>query len=162
MPTGDDDGPVEAPDHREEDAATARARDPRIDDYDRMPRWVPRAIALFFLGIVALATSVWLIGKLRELLVMLLVALFLSFALEPAVNWLQARGWRRGTGTAVVFAVLFVAGGLFVYAIGSLFVDQVQNLVDQAPEYVSDIAAHASPRPAQNRGARVDSAGGRP
>ncbi len=139
MPTGDDDGPVEAPDHREEDAATARARDPRIDDYDRMPRWVPRAIALFFLGIVALATSVWLIGKLRELLVMLLVALFLSFALEPAVNWLQARGWRRGTGTAVVFAVLFVAGGLFVYAIGSLFVDQVQNLVDQAPEYVSDI-----------------------
>jgi predicted PurR-regulated permease PerM len=139
MPTGDDDGPVEAPDHREEDAATAPARDPRIDDYDRMPRWVPRAIALFFLGIVALATSVWLIGKLRELLVMLLVALFLSFALEPAVNWLQARGWRRGTGTAVVFAVLFVAGGLFVYAIGSLFVDQVQNLVDQAPEYVSDI-----------------------
>lgn len=139
MPTGDDDGPDETPDHREEDAAAAPAGDHRIDDYDRMPRWVPRAIALFFLGIVALATSVWLIGKLRELLVMLLVALFLSFALEPAVNWLQARGWRRGTGTAVVFAVLFVAGGLFVYAIGSLFVDQVQNLVDQAPEYVSDI-----------------------
>lgn len=139
MREGDDDGPDRSPGPREDETATAPARDPRVDDYDRMPRWVPRAIALFFLGIVALATSVWLIGKLRELLVMLLVALFLSFALEPAVNWLQARGWRRGTGTAVVFAVLFVAGGLFVYAIGSLFVDQVQNLVDQAPEYVADI-----------------------
>ena len=112
---------------------------PDTHDPDRMPRWVPRAIALFFLGIVALATSVWLIGKLRDLLIMLLVALFLSFALEPAVNWLQARGWRRGTGTAVVFFILFVAAALFIYAIGALFVDQVQNLVDQAPEYITDI-----------------------
>ncbi|MCB1014275.1 MAG: AI-2E family transporter [Acidimicrobiales bacterium] len=110
-----------------------------IPERDRMPRWVPRAIALFFLGFVALATSAWLISKLRDLLIMLLVALFLSFALEPAVNWLQARGWRRGTGTAAVFALLFLATALFVYAIGSLFVDQVQNLVDQAPDYVTDI-----------------------
>ena len=35
--------------------------------------------------------------------------------------------------------MLFVATALFVYAIGSLFVDQVQNLVDQAPDYVTDI-----------------------
>lgn len=109
----------------------------RRDD-DRMPRWVPRAILLFFLGVVGLATSVWLIVKLRELLIMLLVALFVSFALEPAVNWLQARGWRRGAGTAAVFAVLFVAVALFVYAMGSLLVDQVQNLVDQAPTYITD------------------------
>jgi predicted PurR-regulated permease PerM len=104
-----------------------------------MPRWVPRAIALFFVGIVALATAVWLIGKLRDLLIMLLVALFLSFALEPAVNTLQARGWRRGSGTAVVFAVLFVAATLFVYAMGALLVDQVQHLVDEAPDYIADV-----------------------
>jgi predicted PurR-regulated permease PerM len=104
-----------------------------------MPRWVPRAIVLVFVGIVALATTVWLVGKLKDLLVMLLVALFLSFALEPAVNWLQARGWRRGTGTALVFVLLFVAAALFVYAMGSLLVDQVQNLVDQAPDYITDI-----------------------
>ena len=113
--------------------------DEQLPDYDRMPRWVPRAILLFFLGIVALATAVWLIGKLRELLVMLLVALFLSFALEPAVNWLQARGWRRGSGTAAVFTLLFVAAALFVYAMGALLVDQIQNLVDQAPEYLTDV-----------------------
>lgn len=132
MPEGD-----EGADDRPTDDVVADLPEPY--DYDRMPRWVPRAIALFFVGIVVLATSVWLIGKLRDLLIMLLVALFLSFALEPAVNWLQARGWRRGTGTAAVFALLFVAAALFVYAIGALFVDQVQNLVDQAPEYVADI-----------------------
>ena len=127
MPEGDAVGTPETP------------STPAVPDRDRMPRWVPRAIALFFVGIVALATAVWLIGKLRDLLIMLLVALFLSFALEPAVNWLQARGWRRGTGTAAVFALLFVAAALFVYAIGALFVDQVQNLVDEAPDYVADI-----------------------
>ncbi len=137
MPEGDDGRDERSADDAPAPAATGT--DAPVPDRDRMPRWVPRAIALFFVGIVVLATSVWLIGKLKDLLIMLLVALFLSFALEPAVNWLQARGWRRGTGTAAVFALLFVATALFVYAIGSLFVDQVQNLVDQAPDYVTDI-----------------------
>ena len=108
-------------------------------DPDAMPRWVPRAIVLFFLGVIALYTLAFLFEKLQGLLIMLLVALFLSFALEPAVNWLQARGWRRGTGTAAVFAALFVAGAVFVYAIGALLVDQVQNLVDEAPDYIEDV-----------------------
>ena len=30
----------------------------------------------------------------------LLVALFFSFAVEPAVNWLARRGWRRGSAMA--------------------------------------------------------------
>ncbi len=129
------------PDTESPDTAPSNTASPAtlLADYDRMPRWVPQAIVLFFLGIVALATTVWLIGKLKDLLIMLLVALFLSFALEPAVNWLQAKGWRRGTGTAFVFALLFIAAALFIYAMGSLLVDQVQNLVDQAPDYITDI-----------------------
>ena len=37
---------------------------------------------------------------------MLLVSLFLAFAMEPAANFLARRGWRRGLATATVFAVL--------------------------------------------------------
>jgi predicted PurR-regulated permease PerM len=42
--------------------------------------------------------------RLRSLLVMLLISLFLAFALEPAANLLARRGWRRGLATATVFA----------------------------------------------------------
>jgi predicted PurR-regulated permease PerM len=34
--------------------------------------------------------------RLRSLLVMLLISLFLAFALEPAANLLARRGWGRG------------------------------------------------------------------
>jgi predicted PurR-regulated permease PerM len=44
----------------------------------------------------------------------------LSFALEPPVNLLARRGWRRGLGTAVVFAAIAVAVLAFVAALGSL------------------------------------------
>lgn len=64
-----------------------------------------------------LCVSFWLVGRLRSLIVMLLVSLFLASAMEPAANYLARRGWRRGPATATAFAVLvgvvvaFVADG---------------------------------------------------
>jgi predicted PurR-regulated permease PerM len=110
------------------------ASDPR----DRMPKWVPRAIALFFVGVVGLVVAHWLLGKLRDLLIIVLISLFVSFALEPAVNRLAARGWRRGTATALVFVVFSVAVLLFLGALGKLVADEVSNLVDNAPQYLED------------------------
>lgn len=103
---------------------------------DAMPRWVPRAIVLFFLGVVSLYVLAWLFTRLRGLLIILLVSLFLSFALEPAVNHLQSRGWRRGAATATVFVGATAIFGLFLFLIGQLLVDQVVNLVDEAPGYI--------------------------
>jgi predicted PurR-regulated permease PerM len=107
-----------------------------IDPRDRMPRWVPRAIALFFVGIVALVVANWLLGRLKDLLIIILISLFVSFALEPAVNRLAARGWRRGSATALVFAVFTVLVLVFLAALGKLVADEVSNLVDNAPEYL--------------------------
>lgn len=105
---------------------------------DAMPLWVRRAIFLFFGTAVALAVTWWTVLRLRSLLIMLLVALFVSFALEPAVNWLAARGWRRGAATLLVMFLLLVATGFFVWAMGSVLVNQVTDFVDQAPRYITD------------------------
>ncbi len=37
--------------------------------------------------------------RLSSLLVLILVSIFLTLAIEPGVNWLARRGWRRGTAT---------------------------------------------------------------
>ncbi len=66
---------------------------------------------------------------------MLLVAQFLALALEPAVNWLAARGWRRGAATGFVMLVVLGVLGVFVVAVGSLVVSQVATLAEQAPDY---------------------------
>jgi predicted PurR-regulated permease PerM len=127
------DGVDEADEADEADGASPAAPDP-----DRMPRWVPRAILFFFGVMLALGLIWWLVIRLRSLLVMILVALFLSFALEPAVNWLADRGWRRGPATGLVMLALFVMIALFVWAMGSLLVDQVTELVDEAPRYIEN------------------------
>ena len=107
-----------------------------IPDRDKMPRWVPRAMALFFAGIVGLYVVHWLLGQLKTLLVMILVSFFLSFAIEPAVNWLFRRGIRRGLATILVFGGIGIAGTLFVVAMGSLLADQISRLIDEAPNYI--------------------------
>lgn len=108
-------------------------------DPDAMPRWVPRAIVLFFVGATAFFVVRWLVAELQSLLVTLLVSLFLSFAIEPAVNWLAARGWRRGTATWIVFLAVAVVSLAFTVAIATVLVRQLTNFVDSAPEYLEDV-----------------------
>ena len=106
---------------------------------DRMPRWVPRAVGMVTAAVVGLATAAWLLDRLRDLLVVLLVSLFLSFAMEPAVNWLHGKGLKRGLGTAAVFVVSAAAGTAFGAAIASVLAEQITKLIDDAPGYLADI-----------------------
>jgi predicted PurR-regulated permease PerM len=120
---------------------TSPARAPQALDPRALPPWLPRAVGLCLLGVAGLFVVWWLLQRLRTLLILVLVSLFLAIAIEPAVNALARRGWRRGVATAVVFLVLFVAAAGFVVAIGSLVVDQVSNLADALPGYVEEAIA---------------------
>lgn len=104
-----------------------------------MPVWLPRAVAVFFAGAAAFLFARWLLAELKSLLVMLLVSLFLSFAIEPAVNWLSARGWRRGAATWLMFLTVLVVALVFVVAIGTVLVRQLSSFVDAAPSYLQDV-----------------------
>ena len=104
-----------------------------------MPRWVPRAILLFWAGFALLWVLEGVLHSLRGFFVTILVSLFLSFAIEPAVNWLAQRGWRRGAATGLMFLALIAATSVFVFAIGSLVVNQVQDFRDEAPRYLNNL-----------------------
>jgi predicted PurR-regulated permease PerM len=125
---------------------------PRAREREPMPDWVPRAIILFFLGVAALFTGYALLRQLRSLLLILVVSLFLAFALEPAVNFLARRGWRRGSATGLVFLGLVVVIAGFVTAMSVLVVDQVSNFADDAESYGRQIEDFAK----DNFGAEID------
>lgn len=101
-----------------------------------MPRWVPRAIVFFFVAQLVYQFSLSALVSLRGFLLTVLVSLFLSFAIEPAVNSLERRGMRRGIATGLVFLILLIIIAIFVTAIASLIVDQVASLSSNAPDYV--------------------------
>jgi predicted PurR-regulated permease PerM len=104
---------------------------------EHMPRWVWKAAAIFWLGyIVSIVTrSVW--SSLSALFLLLLVSLFLSLAIEPGVNRLAARGWRRGTATAVILVGVFLGFIIFIAAIGTLVGQQIATLLGDSEKYVN-------------------------
>lgn len=104
-----------------------------------MPPWLPKAFVLAASTVLLFAGGLWLLAKLKGLLLLLLTSLFLAFAIEPAVNWLADRGWRRGLATGLMFLVLAVLAGVFFGVLGSLLVAQSTNLINGFPGYVDQL-----------------------
>jgi predicted PurR-regulated permease PerM len=104
----------------------------------RLPKWVPLGIVLFWLGF--LATSVvrhlWL--RLETLSLILVVSLFVALAIEPGVNKLARRGWRRGRATLLILLGVLLTFVVFVGAIGTLVGTQVAELLQNSETYISD------------------------
>jgi predicted PurR-regulated permease PerM len=103
-----------------------------------VPPWLSRAIALAAGWVALLFVTYWVLGRLQTLLIMVLVAFFLSLAMEPAVDRLARRGWRRGSATALVLGVVLSFTVVFLAAAGSIVVGQAGDLIDRAPRYVRD------------------------
>ncbi len=106
-------------------------------DGDQMPRWVRRAIFLWWGVLVSLWLALLMARQLRGLLVQVVLALFLSFALEPLVDKMEARGMKRGLATAISLVGLFAAAAAFVTAMGQLIATQLTDLVDEFPRYLT-------------------------
>lgn len=108
-----------------------------------MPRWAPRLVVLVAIVIAGLFFGLGVLRQLRSFLILILIAAFLSVALEPGVAYLASKGWKRGLGTAVMFGLVVVGGGTFIALMIPLIVDQVIQLIDRAPGYIDDLSSLA-------------------
>ena len=89
------------------------------------------------LGVLVVA---WLTFRLRSILTMVLVALFVAVAFEPPVHTLVKRGWSRRSATMVVFSAAFVVVVAFIWLLAPLFANQFDQLVRRVPELVVGVA----------------------
>lgn len=101
-----------------------------------MPRWIWKAVAIFWLGFLGTLVIRELWQDLYGLVLLLLVSLFLSLAIEPGVNRLAARGWRRGAATSVILFGVFLSLIVFMVAIGALVAQQIADLLRDSESYV--------------------------
>src|SRR3954451_13235741 len=106
------------------------------------PRTILAALAVTILVGVVL-TVVWLA---RQGLTWVLVSFFLALALNPAVEWLQARGLRRrGLAAFLVYVIVLVAIGGILAAFIPPLVDQVNSLIQATPGYTDDLTRGRGP-----------------
>lgn len=119
-----------------------------------VPQWLPRAVLIFWAGWIGSLVFRWSFSRLSGLLMLLLVSLFLSLAIEPGVNRLAQRGWKRGRATALILLAMMAAAGLFVGAIGTLVGGQIADLLQNTRQYVNRIVSFAN----DNFGTQIDPA----
>ena len=80
--------------------------------------------------------------QIKDLLIWALVALFASFALEPAVAWLAKRGMRRGMATGLILFGLAVLTVAMVALMIPLVVEQLRALIEAAPDILNTISEY--------------------
>ncbi|NVI86588.1 AI-2E family transporter [Actinomadura sp. BRA 177] len=139
MPQTPGDTPAYAPADVPPDAPASPAAPSDAGPARRMPPWLPKAFVLAGVVVLAFMAALWLLERLRGLLLLLLISLFLAFAIEPAVNWLARRGWRRGAATALMFVVVGMLAAGFLGGIGSLLATQAAHLIEGFPGYVHQV-----------------------
>ncbi len=103
-----------------------------------LPRWVIPATVLFWVGYLLTFTTRHVFHRLSSLFVLLLVSVFLSLAIEPGVNKLAARGWRRGRATIMILLGVLMAFLIFAGAVGTLVGTQVADLLSESDAYITD------------------------
>lgn len=119
---------------------------------DHMPRWVWKAVLVFWAGWL-LATRVdSVVANLYGLATLLLVAVFLSLAIEPGVNRLAVRGWRRGTATALILVGVLVGFIVFIVTVAALVGQQIADLLQNSEDYVTRFVNFAN----ANFGTHID------
>jgi predicted PurR-regulated permease PerM len=97
-------------------------------------------ITLVVAGTLLLLYGVYLV---RNILVLVIVALFLAIGLDPMVRFMQRGKMRRGAAVAIVFvAALLVIGG-FLAAVIPPLVRQTIRLAQQIPDFADRLATRS-------------------
>jgi predicted PurR-regulated permease PerM len=108
-----------------------------------MPAWIPRLLLTVILYIGGAYLLYQAVLKVRSVLFMVVVALFLSFAIEPAVNFLAQRGWRRGAATGLILFGVVLLGIVLLVSMVPLLITQIRDLVAEIPNWLDTISEKA-------------------
>ncbi|GAB15328.1 hypothetical protein ARGLB_085_00110 [Arthrobacter globiformis NBRC 12137] len=129
--------PPEHPDTVEaelpEDTARFGSPGPRIS--------AQHPLYLGFMGTVGVGLALlvyWIGSHTTQLLLWIVAALFIALGLDPVVRWLEGRKIPRPAGILVSVSVLMIAVVGFFATLIPTIVEQVTELVKQAPVWVRD------------------------
>jgi len=102
------------------------------------PRWIVAVVVVFWIGWLGSGVAVDVWHRISGLVLLLVISLFLALAIEPGVNRLAQRGWRRGRATATIIFGVILAVGVFIGAMGTLIGTQIADLLANSETYISD------------------------
>jgi predicted PurR-regulated permease PerM len=107
---------------------------------DALPPRTGRRLLFVLVGAaIVVLLIVLLFDNLREFFEIILLSLFLSFAIEPAVNWLARHGWKRGLATGAIFLAIAVTLTLVFLLVVPAVIQGLEKLLDDLPHLLSGV-----------------------
>ena len=106
------------------------------------PQISTRTIARVFFTLVALGVLLYMLFLVRSVIGLLMIAVFLSVALGPAVDHARRLRLPRPAAILAVFVALFLAIFLIGLIVVPPIVNEVEAFADDVPEYIDDIRSN--------------------
>lgn len=104
----------------------------------------------FYFGFLATAGALIALTFLRALagasqvFVLILISLFFAAGLNPAVEFFQRRGLKRGAAVGIIVAVVLAIVGLFSWIVIPPMIEQVNLFIRNAPTLVSNLKTNST------------------
>jgi predicted PurR-regulated permease PerM len=88
---------------------------------------------------VLILLGIWFVYLVREVIILLLVALIFTAAIDPAVAWLHRKKIPRGASVLLIYLVLFLIFGGMLYFLVPAISEQASELSMNFPQYLAKI-----------------------
>ena len=112
----------------------------------------PFRIGLFGgLGLLTAWGLVQALAAVRSVLILLLISGFLAVGLNPAVEFFERRGVRRGRAVGIVLVIVLLAFVGFLFAIVPPIIDQTSQFVTEAPKYLDELNKNSTVKDIDSR-----------
>jgi predicted PurR-regulated permease PerM len=104
----------------------------------------------FYFGFLAASGAVIAITLLRALasasqvFVLIIISLFFAMGLNPAVQFFERRRLSRSKSVAATVSLVIAFVGIFIWVAAPLIVDQVNALINNAPQLIADLKNNAT------------------
>jgi len=82
----------------------------------------------------------YILYRVRDILVLIILASILSVLFDPVINFLQRRKIPRLISTLFVYVSIFGILGLFIYYISPLFISEIQKFNQLFPQYFEKLS----------------------
>jgi predicted PurR-regulated permease PerM len=102
-------------------------------------RWMLWLIVIAPVAAVAIVATLYFLSAIAGILRIILISQFIALALEPGVNWLAGRGWRRGVATGALMGGIAIVSVVVLLSILPRLVSEIAGLLEELPNALADL-----------------------
>jgi len=108
-------------------------------------------------GALLALTTLRALASASAVFILIIISIFLAAGLNPAVLFFQNRGLKRGMAVGAVMASVLLFVGIFIAVAVPPLLDQVNSLLNNAPQLVRDLNNNAFVNDLNNKYGVIDS-----